>query len=467
MKSTSTNLYACYTTALAIAAAALFVFPGASVVHTLLKLAGAGFLATLLYRRVSAPSFWGHCVLTGAWTLLAIGLAANVWYFTTYSGGTVYDPVLINDDAASAWRQMQAVLSGQDSGVGMSRRGYGTFLALLAWPGPADIASELCFNVLLILVAIVLTGAAAVRLTPGVAPQRTATAAMLMTAMVCYFLSTGVILIKDALICAIMASAVYACAGLRSRFSRADIALVFAGGLVAALVRPNLLPLLCLGLLIFAPGMDRRRIAALGACVAVFAALYFITRHIGLRSEVFSDTHTPMVEMGTEQPRLESYNSVLGNYNELPLWRQLVQLPVSLALQFLTPLPWAFSRDVVFGPSAAFAHISFPWYALGGILLYYAVALWRRSPRGVALSFGYGLLLTMLTAFMTGGTISRYCLPWLPALVPAAAWAWNSGCLRRRSFKIWYVVYALLMAVALCAAFAILNRYNPGGWDAK
>lgn len=82
--------------------------------------------------------------------------------------------------------------------------------------------------------------------------------------------------------------------------------------------------------------------------MAVFAALYFITRHIGLRSEVFSDTHTPMVEMGTEQPRLESYNSVLGNYNELPLWRQLVQLPVSLALQFLTPLPWAFSRDVVF-----------------------------------------------------------------------------------------------------------------------
>ena len=134
---------------------------------------------------------------------------------------------------------------------------------------------------------------------------------------------------------------------------------------------------------------------------------------------------------------------------------------------FLTPLPWAFSRAVVFGPSAAFAHISFPWYALGGILLYYAVALWRRSPRGVALSFGYGLLLTMLTAFMTGGTISRYCLPWLPALVPAAAWAWNSGSLRRRSFKIWYVVYALLMAVALCAAFAILNRYNPGGWDAK
>ena len=349
----------------------------------------------------------------------------------------------------------------------MSRRGYGTFLALLAWPGPADIASELCFNVLLILVAIVLKGAAAVRLTPGVEPQRTATAAMLMTAMVCYFLSTGVILIKDALICAIMASAVYACAGLRSRFSWADIVLVFAGGLVAALVRPNLLPLLCLGLLIFAPGMDRRRIAALGACVAVFAALYFITRHIGLRSEVFSDTHTPMVEMGAEQPRLESYNSMLGNYNELPLWRQLVQLPVSMALQFLTPLPWAFSRDVVFGPSAAFAHISFPWYALGGILLYYAVALWRRSPRGVALSFGYGLLLTMLTAFMTGGTISRYCLPWLPALVPAAAWAWNSGSLRRRSFKIWYVVYALLVVVALCAAFAILNRYNPGGWDAK
>lgn len=435
--------------------------------QTMLELLGVGFLTTLLYRRVSAPSFAGHCVLAAAWCLLAVGLIANVWYFTTYSGGTIHDPVLINEDADIAWRQMQAVLSGTDSGIGFSRRGYGTFLALLSWHGTPDIVSELCFNMLLILSAIVMTGAAAVRLTPGVPPARTATAAMAMTAMVCYFLATGVILIKDALICAIMASSVYALAGLRSRLSWGGMAILLAGGLVAALVRPNLLPLVCLGMAVFAPGMDRRRIAVLAAMAVLFMALYMLTRYVGLRSEVFSDSHTPMVDIDENEARLTSYNSVLGPYNSLPLWRQIVQLPVSLALQFLTPLPWAFSRDVVFGPSAAFAHISYPWYALGGILLYYAAALWRRSPRGVALSFGYGLALTVLTAFMTGGTISRYCLPWLPALVPAAAWAWNSGSLRCRRFTIWYAVYAVMIAVALVCAFAILNRYTPGGWDAK
>lgn len=79
----------------------------------------------------------------------------------------------------------------------------------------------------------------------------------------------------------------------------------------------------------------------------------------------------------------------------------------------------------------------------------------------------YGIGLWTVTALMTGGTISRYCLPWLPILVPAAAWAWQNGCRRYRTFKIWYVCYSAAMIVAIAAAFMILHRYNPGGWNAQ
>ena len=48
----TTNLYVWYAAALVPVAAALFVFPGAPPVQTLLDLLGVGVLTTLLYRRV-------------------------------------------------------------------------------------------------------------------------------------------------------------------------------------------------------------------------------------------------------------------------------------------------------------------------------------------------------------------------------------------------------------------------------
>lgn len=145
----------------------------------------------------------------------------------------------------------------------------------------------------------------------------------------------------------------------------------------------------------------------------------------------------------------------------------LLRLPVSVALQFITPLPWAFGRDVVFGPSAAYAHVSYPWYALGGLILYCLLFRLRSLPRRMAGLLLYGTVLYLITALMTGGTISRYTLPWLPALVPAAAWVWNEGCVRLRSFRIWYFIYCLAMVLVLAAAFCLLHKYNPGGWSAR
>lgn len=438
------------------------------MVPTLLKLTGIGALALYVNRRVTGGGRFSDGVVLGVLTLLSAGLVLNVWYFTTAAGGTIYAPVFVNDDALTAWTRLQEALAGSDvSAVRPSRQGYGLFLALLSWPGPPDVVSLLLVNVFFVLSTVILTGGIAMRLAGDEAPRRVAPVAMVMMAAICYFVASGVILIKDACVCALMASALYSLAGLRKRFSAADMGLLAAAVLVAALVRPNLLLLLAAGLVVFMPGMARRSLWPVGACVALLVGLFVLNRTLGTASIDVTELDPGRGWLNTGQERLKSYTTVMGNYETASPLARIVRLPVSLALQYITPLPWAFGRDVVFGPSSAWSHVSYPWYAIGGVVLYCLFFMLRRLPGGMARMLCYGAGLYVVTAFMTGGTISRYALPWLPALIPAAAWAWQSACYRRRSFRIWYGSYVVFMLVVLVAAFAILHKYNPGGWAAQ
>ncbi len=91
--------------------------------------------------------------------------------------------MLLNDDASISWAQMTAFLEDYTRVVS-HRRGYGTFLALISCGQRLTIGSLLCINMLAVLLAIVLTGAAAARmaLTDDVTLRaRTATLAMIFT----------------------------------------------------------------------------------------------------------------------------------------------------------------------------------------------------------------------------------------------------------------------------------------------
>ncbi len=454
--------------ACAVVALTSVVFPGAPCFPTLLKLAGVAFIAFCTLRKVIGRSVEAEYILLGAWTFVSVGLLVNVWYYTTCSGGSVSAPVLVNDDASLAWRRCLEALNGQISPrVSMTRSGYGSLLALLSWPGPPDIVSLLAFSELFVLLAIVFTGGIALRLSGSEAPAHVAPAAMLMIAMVSYFLQTGTILVKDACVCAVMASAMYAVAGLRDRVRGSDCVVLAVAILTGGLVRPNLMPLLGGGLLFFAAGMKRRCFAVTAMAVALCAGLYCINKITGSAPELLGEDTNTLVEIYSGKERLRSYNDVMGDYSSLPLWKMVLRLPVSLALQYITPLPWAFARDSVFGPANSWAHFSLPWYALGGLILYCMLFIIKQLPPPMMKMLIYGIGLWTVTALMTGGTISRYCLPWLPILVPAAAWAWQNGCRRYRTFKIWYVCYSAAMIVAIAAAFMILHRYNPGGWNAQ
>lgn len=112
----------------------------------------------------------------------------------------------------------------------------------------------------------------------------------------------------------------------------------------------------------------------------------------------------------------------------------------------------------MFGPTMAYAHMSFARYAVCGVLLYFAARQFgeNRAPRAI-LKFGIvGVVFYIAAAYQFGGTISRYGIPLLPLLVPCAAYA----CVKyrhERAFGIWALAYTIIMTAALIICHHITN----------
>lgn len=455
----------------AIVAAMLYIFPGAEPAGQLLKLIGVWFIADYAYRRLCATNIAGRVALLAAWTLLAAGVTLNIWYFTTASGGTPENPVLFNDDAATAWREMSAALNGDTSDTHITRRGYGLFLAILSWGGTPSIDGLLDINMLAILIAIVLA-AASMPAICGVVDNRlkarACTTGIILLASTSYFMVSGTILIKDAMCCLLTSTVlytIYACRNDALRYTLISVSIA-----AATLIRPNILAFFIVAIVLGLIGTPKRRIVPMACLCMIIVALYIWQLQMGSAAPPVdtSDgtTNFILTPDGAPASRLEAYSAVSGDYDALGTFRKILVLPFSLAVQFLTPLPWAWSRDAVFGPAVSWAHFSFPWYALGGILFYYLFFCFRRSPLLCQTAFAFGLIAWVLTAFITGGTVSRYCLPWLPFLCSGAVWIITSGRWRNKSFKVWSIAYVIALAAGLAAVFICLNIYSPGGWEA-
>lgn len=442
----------------------LCLYPSGSWLGAILRLLGVGVVTRYVYGRLCSGGRAGEYVLLAAWTLLGIGYALNCHYFTIYSGGTTLEPVLLNDDASVAWAQLVGGAWGLDNHCAHLRLvGFASFLRLLVGGGVTDVGDLLAFSMLAVLLTIVLAGATAWRLVGG-NDRRIEPVAMALIVSGSYFLASGVLILKDAYMCLLMSVWVFGLVVLaRGRRVTAAMVLMALCIPVAVLVRPHLLPFAAVGAVCMSPVTPRRRLWCLGVLAAVCFATYFLLRD-GAASMVFNNDGTTAMDIDTTPGRLTAYEAVAGSYAELPLWQRLVRLPFAFAVQWLTPLPWAFGRDIIFGPSQAWAHFALPWYAIGGVLLYFLFFELRRAPRALAAAFVFGVVAWVITAFVTGGTVSRYCLPWLPALIPAAAWVVVTGRYRERRFKRFFAAYAALIVIAVATALFFLNRY--GMWEA-
>ena len=117
-------------------------------------------------------------------------------------------------------------------------------------------------------------------------------------------------------------------------------------------------------------------------------------------------------------------------------------------------------RDTEFGYSQAWNHITWPWYAIGCIILFYFIWLWRKKSTPLRLWALWAAICWLIPAYLFGGSVSRYVMPFIPILVPLALVV--IGELRSHRhitpFKWWATSYAVVLILALTACFFIQNH---------
>lgn len=459
--------------AILIVWAVMMFYPCEILCAQLATLVGIGCVMFALMRRFVPQSTGADYVFLTAWSLLGIGFALNTWWFTTAQGATLDKPILFNVDANFVWNHLQNLKEHGTSNLGVESFGYASLLHLLSFGGIKWVSTLIHFNIACTLGSIILTGAAAARIAgnnDAELSRRMSFLAMAAMAVNCYLMASGALIIKDASCTFMMALLLYSITHLRDGGKQiAAVVTVFAIMIATSYIRPHLLffEIALLGIWAVLVSDNRHRYV-IGTLILVAIALHYISQRFGYASLIFSEDSS-IAFMTTDGPekRLEVYSAISNKYGDLGTLEKSIRMPFSLAVQYFIPLPWAFMRHAVFGPSLIWAHVAYPWYIEGGIFLYFCFFCLRRTSRQLLSVGAFAVLAWLVTAYTTGGTVSRYCLPWLPAIACCVAWTIASGQMKRSSFKRWSIAFGALVIIALVAIYIVINHYTPGGWVAQ
>lgn len=465
MKLKKLTLYqGCAAVAVAITAFALCGAKGGLQLALALPIAAAITIA--IHRRLLHGSTAGEWVLSITATVMSLGITLNTYYFTSVLGGTLDAPVLLNSDALRYFTYAENLYDGDFSAVFGDFLGIPIITAALWIVLGKSIVWALAACMALTLMAISLSGRLAAILLRHSRPS--SALAMALTAAVCHFTGQGMVLLKEPLIyLAFLLTAIpLAHFYMGNRISARLIVTFVVGCILTALVRSHALHFVTLGLFMFLPmQFTRKRILTVAvATVCIFACV----AGGGYLSHTGTEKHSNIVSGSGSMPesylgddsRYDGYKSLLGDYYNRPIYQRIALLPATAAVQYAVPFPWNFKRDTEFGYSQALNHIAWPWYAIGGIILFYFIWLWWRKSAPLRLWALWAAVCWLIPAYLFGGSVSRYVMPFIPTLVPLALVV--IGELRSRRhitpFKWWAVSYTIVLLLALSACFFIQNH---------
>lgn len=445
------------TAVLAVWIVLALLLPGLSLTHVL-----GPALVWLLVSGVSHALGLGFSgarwALSAAMALVGTLLLVNLSFFNSSHGATPDNPYIVNFDAAKTW------LTSHEYAADFSKYPYYQWGAYGMLMSPfvrfGGLCAMLSFSALMTMLSIAFTGRIAASFSSDRAISRSlAVAAMVMLTLVGSYITTGTIIIKDALVCAGFAGVALCTLELRRGPRGAGFAvwllvlLVLSSIMICARIRAGYLAILMV-LFLVPDFRDSRQgiagwIAALLVCVAVSAtAIHY--------SVDWTDTlEKTMTTYGNQvfasSPRGSVLNSFITDYPSYPLWQRMLLIPFSLGLQLFIPLPWTFMRHIDYGPSLVLAHFNIFLYLEAGLVLYFLFTALRRAPRPLVALTLSGLALYTGVAFLFGGSVSRYTLPFLPLLMPSAAYV-AMECRNARMVR-WMAVYTAIVLIVLAAGF--------------
>lgn len=453
MKSENVFLSVSFMVSLCLVAASLMVWQGAGVAYVVGGIVIDYVAIALLHRKIGRRV--DTLLLLTAATVSMCLVVLNINYFTIAAGGTASHPVLLNTDAARDWSWACYHLYGDVEPVGQWCLHEYLYVALM-WLFGRDITVLIVFCSLCYVASIAVMGAIGRRLTGDC---RIGTATMAIALLMFYLLAQSAVLIKDCAVTLTMAVVMFITIKWKQN-ERVTIAsaLILAASLTfLGLIRTNYLAFVIAGFFMMSMGAKPQVRKAFWISIGVCVVAYFLFRfeqynwngRIGLTNYVNADNGTYLLISNEASAPFEN---VIGDYGRLPIYFKILLLPLTVGLQFLLPLPWGMERHIIFGPSQALAHIGFAWYIAGAMIVYWLFKCYKHSNREMQVTVLFGVLMTVMTAYMTSGRISRYCLTYLPMLLPAAAWV-AVKCYRERSLRLWLTIFIVLLALALGACF--------------
>lgn len=383
-------------------------------------------------------------VISMACLLLGAGVIINAWYFTYASGGTPGAPVLVNPDSSRWWSA--ALYACGDVRGQMPPPGYGLYgyvLGAVLWTFGATVGTALLWSMSLILGTLLTLGLLTMKLTQS---RKIAVMSMVCCMCVCYWLSMGTLILKDAFIILAMSCGGYAllCRGGRL------LALIAVAAAMLALARPGCILFLAAGVCM----LQLRRnslpasLTAIALCIVVWSIPQILEINTKIELTVAADEG---LCYEFDSPQQMAYYNIVGKYTALPLLHKILLLPMSAVVQFFIPFPWNFGRDIVFGLTQAYAHVAYPWYVFGGILIYYLATGLRRFRKPLFLITFWALLCWLAPCYIFGGTVSRYGLPMVALFAPAVAVTLHDRW-QLRGFRVYMLVFAVLVGCTLAVA---------------
>lgn len=456
MKMTTTTFAIAVATCFATIAASSYVLPGAGMGLSVVAYAVIIAVALCVLRASGIDSATTR-IITLISSTLSVALAiVNINYFTAAVGHTAADPVLQNFDAMRDWTWACHLVFG-DPEPDLFISGMSYMTAGILWAFGRSIAYPIFFVSLCYAISIVMIGSIAYKLTDR---REVGTIAMAVGAMMCFLLAHSSVLVKDLPVTCMFAITIHriVCIYRQHRsFTFKDLAILTPTLALLLLARHNMAFMLTIGCLLFMVDANRRTRLSL----VILAGVALIGGQIVNRMIMPSPDNiinTISAEkcalMILHDDTTRPWDNIVGDYTQLPFYIKVLWLPISVAIQFLLPFPWGFERHMCFGPGVAIAHFSYFWYAAGALILYWIFACARKAPRSQQLLIAWGVMLTIITAYMSSGRIARYCLPYLPLLLPAAAIV-IADCRQRRSLWIWLGIFTTLLTAALIICYSM------------
>lgn len=455
-----------------VALMSLLLMPGASVMPTLLAMLGVWIVVSIVYNSTQWKNNAGWWTLLIVSMVLSIGVVANVHYFTIYSGGTTQLPILHNPDAFRYYYDALYTV-GHSAGVAVDvkNHGYGMLISWIWSITGETIVAPMVLNMLFVLIGIILSGGITYRILQGQTPRSDswiATCAMIMTSSVCYFLNSGTLLLKEAGLIFSFSLIAYVIVSIsQSDISKTRLiklfALFFVGGILLTILRFNYLIMVVVGIVMMTKWQKRNMVLS-GVLLLICVCCWF-----GESTFLYSDySQMPQVAtkiiggkglngyffIGNEDHQM--YNMMVDGYLGYPWWKKVALLPMTATVQYLIPLPWGFCDDIQFGYTLAYAHISYPWYLIGGLILYFIVFEMRRASIRLQRIIIWGMLMWLVPAFLFAGTVSRYALPLLSLIIPAAVFVvakWQE--LNKLRLKVWCWSYGMLLVIGLALGYIV------------